>query len=87
MVSDEADPKNNTNPLKTLDPVPIQKWAEEGYAVAQLMAPSGDASSWNVREDFQQAVAALKSHESCSEKSKFAAVGMFKPLLRLVSTS
>lgn len=78
VVSDEADPKNNTNTHKTLDPVPIQKWAEEGYAVAQLKAPSSGASSWTFREDLHQAVAALKGHESCSEKGKFAVIGLLR---------
>lgn len=77
VVSDEADIKNNTNPTKTLDPVPIQKWAEEGYVVAQLKKPSANASSWKFEEDLKSAIDALKSHETCTEKSKFAAVGAY----------
>lgn len=78
VVSDEADIKNNTNPSKTLDPVPIQKWAEEGYAVAQLKKPGGDASSWKLGEELKSAIDVLKSHDTCTEKSKFAVVGAYR---------
>jgi carboxymethylenebutenolidase len=56
---------------KTLDPPPLQKWAEEGYAVAQILVD--DAVS-NIAEQLGTAVAALEKLPECSG-DKFGMVG------------
>ncbi|KAK4040685.1 hypothetical protein C8A01DRAFT_15497 [Parachaetomium inaequale] len=47
---------------KTLDPPPLQKWAEEGYAVAQILV-SGES---NVADHLRTATAELEKLPECS---------------------
>jgi carboxymethylenebutenolidase len=67
---------------KTLDPPPLQKWAEEGYAVAQILV--GD-SAMNIVGQLGTAIAELEKLPECSG-DKFGLVGMapFKFRLRVV---
>ncbi|KAK4156081.1 hypothetical protein C8A00DRAFT_41354 [Chaetomidium leptoderma] len=48
---------------KTLDPPPLQKWAEEGYAVAQILVDGGAS---NLPEKLATAVAELDRLPQCS---------------------
>ncbi|KAI7505574.1 NTF2-like protein [Hortaea werneckii] len=48
---------------KTLDPPPLQKWAEEGFAVAQIQVADGTGSG--LRDDLQKALDSLASLEHC----------------------
>ncbi|KAK8016754.1 carboxymethylenebutenolidase [Apiospora rasikravindrae] len=53
---------------KTLDPPPLQKWAEEGYAVAQLkLVPNEVVSPGGLLDDeeLHQAIQALEELPSC----------------------
>lgn len=61
---------------KILDPPPAQKWAEEGYAVAQVVVAPGLA---NIPNDITLAIARLKALESCDDKDKFGVIG--KPFI------
>ncbi|KAF5527306.1 hypothetical protein CGCA056_v001383 [Colletotrichum aenigma] len=56
---------------KILDPPPAQKWAEEGYAVAQVVVAPGLA---NIPNDITLAIARLKALESCDDKNKFGVI-------------
>ena len=47
---------------KTLDPPPLQKWAEEGYAVAQVLFPAS-APAAELASQIAQAAEALKRLE------------------------
>lgn len=47
---------------KTLDPPPRQKWAEEGYAVAQIL----DDGKSNIADQFRIALAKLEELPECS---------------------
>lgn len=47
----------------SLDPQPLQKWAEEGYAVVQIKTSADQGSSL---ADFQMALKILDQDESCS---------------------
>lgn len=53
------------NQSATLDPEPLQKWAEEGYAVVQVTVSSNCRT---VKEDLRQAIDALNEHEKCDKK-------------------
>lgn len=57
---------------KTLDPPPLQKWAEEGYAVAQILVGGGAA---DIAEQLGTALAELEKLPECSG-DKFGLVGM-----------
>lgn len=57
---------------KTLDPPPRQKWAEEGYAVAQILIKDGSST---IVDQVGIAIAELKKLPTCSG-DKFGVVGM-----------
>ncbi|KAL1859902.1 acetylcholinesterase activity protein [Paecilomyces lecythidis] len=60
--------KNN----ETLDPEPVQKWAEEGYAVVEVafdIALSGDSTA--VDGVIKNALYGLHSFDKCDDKEKF----------------
>ncbi|OJJ43490.1 hypothetical protein ASPZODRAFT_102831 [Penicilliopsis zonata CBS 506.65] len=61
---------------ETLDPDPLQKWAEESYVVAQIEASEDHAT---IREDIHAAVKALESHEKCSKPGAIGLV-VYGPL-------
>lgn len=58
---------------KTLDPPPIQKWAEEGYAVAQITLTEGDGSKF--KANFEEAVDALSKLKECDSVEKIGLIG------------
>ena len=55
----------------TLDPPPRQKWAEEGYAVAQILVDDGFSK---IGEQLATALDALEKLPQCSG-DKFGVVG------------
>lgn len=57
---------------ETLDPEPVMKWAEEGYAV---VAVSSDVPRNDVRKALSVAVNALTAHKDVDVKDKFAVFG------------
>ncbi|PNP49649.1 hypothetical protein THARTR1_09660 [Trichoderma harzianum] len=66
---------------KPLDPEPLLKWAEEGFAVVAITLPEpemeltgDDASASDVVNLIRDAVDALQKHESVDTKDKFALV-------------
>ena len=59
---------------KTLDPPPRQKWAEEGYAVAQIL----DDGKSNIADLLRIALAKLEELPECLA-DKFGLVGMISP--------
>ncbi|KAJ5980611.1 hypothetical protein N7481_007909 [Penicillium waksmanii] len=59
------------NQRVTLDPEPLQKWAEEGYTVAQVTVSSNCRT---VKADLRQAIDALDEHEKCDKKTYGAIV-------------
>lgn len=68
--------KNNTS----LDPEPLQKWAEESFAVAQVtLDPSGESASTLVHS-FQTAKAGLADLPARTGKDQH---GLISELLRL----
>lgn len=55
-----------------LDPPPIQKWAEEGYAVAQIVVAPG---SNDLANHVASAIESLRGLESCDNKDQFGIIG------------
>lgn len=58
---------------KTLDPPPLQKWAEEGWAVAEIKV-FNDHSSFQDR--LNGALAALQKLDACDSVEKTGLIGM-----------
>jgi len=54
---------------KTLDPPPLKKWAEEGYAVAQLRFSADDKLS-SIQRSIKTAVEDLRMLSSCEWTGK-----------------
>ncbi|KAH7025543.1 carboxymethylenebutenolidase [Macrophomina phaseolina] len=60
---------------KTLDPPPLLKWAEEGFAVAQITLANAFG------QDLQRAIEALDSSNECSPKGKYGLI-TYAPILQ-----
>ncbi|KAF9076575.1 hypothetical protein BDP27DRAFT_1313561 [Rhodocollybia butyracea] len=58
----------NTDLEKTLDPEPIQKWAEEGFAVVGVTSGGG----WSIEEALTKGIEALLALKELDTKDKFA---------------
>lgn len=54
---------------KTLDPPPLQKWAEEGWAVAQLTISEGSSGD-GLRIQLKEALKALSDLKDCDSIEK-----------------
>lgn len=61
---------------KTLDPPPVQKWAEESYSVAQILV-DGSGAGPDVDNLLSVAIEELKKLPECSPTDKVGIVGMF----------
>ncbi|KAJ5438130.1 uncharacterized protein N7458_009128 [Penicillium daleae] len=59
------------NERATLDPEPLQKWAEESYTVAQVTVSSDHRT---VKEELRQAIDALGEHENCDKKTGYGVI-------------
>lgn len=66
LVSDDLDLSSHS---KTLDPPPLKKWAEEGYAVAQLCCHADDEPSL-IQRNLKIAVGDLRKLSSCEWSGK-----------------
>ncbi|THV05373.1 NTF2-like protein [Dendrothele bispora CBS 962.96] len=56
---------------KSLDPEPVQKWAEEGFAVLGV-TDIGSGSGWSVQDAFTKGIDALLNLKELDTKDKFA---------------
>lgn len=59
----------------TLDPPPLQKWAEEGYAVVQVELPIPEGQG-SLKEALQKGIDAFSSLEECDVKDRFGLIGI-----------
>jgi carboxymethylenebutenolidase len=57
---------------KTLDPPPLQKWAEEGYAVAQIISNS------DIKSSISKAIKELSDLQECEPISKIGLICRLK---------
>lgn len=62
---------------KSLDPPPLQKWAEEGYAVVRLGLPLQQHNDNSVRDALARGIESLKSLEECDVKDKVGLISEF----------
>lgn len=68
----ESQPNNHT-----LDPEPLQKWAEESFAVSQItFDPETSASPTAVFDLLRDATQALASLAECDKKASFGLLGL-----------
>ena len=56
----------------TLDPPPLQKWAEEGYAVAQITLAEGQSDKFG--SNFEEAIDALSKLKECDSAEKIGLI-------------
>ncbi|KGO48626.1 hypothetical protein PEX1_103640 [Penicillium expansum] len=68
---------NEVNTVPTLDPEPIQKWAEEGYVTLEIEVSEGHPLA---KETLIEALDALNQHEKCTTKSSYGLI-VYSPLL------
>lgn len=73
LIIRSAAKPDQLNTKETLDPEPLQKWAEESYVIAQLEVSEGHTT---INEDLRQALDALANHEKCSNKSSYGLIGI-----------
>ncbi|KAI0904363.1 hypothetical protein F4823DRAFT_615227 [Ustulina deusta] len=73
----ESDSRN----IKTLDPLPQKKWAEEGYAVVQLNPRGGEQGEgeWDIATALGQAIGALETLEACNVGDRFGLIVYGEP--------
>ncbi|KAI0424345.1 hypothetical protein F5Y09DRAFT_324606 [Xylaria sp. FL1042] len=66
--------------IKTLDPLPQKKWAEEGYSVVQI-DPSGNQGEggWDIATALSQAIEALEKLEACNVDDRFGLIVYGEP--------
>lgn len=73
-AASHAEPQANNH---TLDPEPLQKWAEESFAVAQITFDSeSSASATSVFDLLREASQALASLTECDKKDSFGLLGL-----------
>ncbi|KAG6852446.1 hypothetical protein C0991_011893 [Blastosporella zonata] len=58
---------------KPLDPEPVQKWAEEGFAVAAI-TPNASDSGWSFEQSFKRSTEALMGLKELDTHDKYAVV-------------
>lgn len=63
---------------KPIDPEPVQKWAEEGFAVvgATIGGELDGGEAWSVKDVLEKGVDALLVRQELDTKDKFAVLGM-----------
>lgn len=57
----------------TLDPPPMQKWAEEGFTVLQIQLED-NCDSLKFEEILEKALKSLRGHEKCQPKDKIGLI-------------
>ncbi|KAL1741765.1 hypothetical protein HDZ31DRAFT_44713 [Schizophyllum fasciatum] len=60
---------------KSLDPEPVQKWAEEGFAVAAAVDAGAPDAAWDVRAALAGGLQALRALPELDTRDKFAVMG------------
>jgi carboxymethylenebutenolidase len=60
---------------KSLDPAPLTKWAEEGYAVGQILIP-GPPTQEGGEFPLEVAIRKLRELEECDDEGGFGLVRM-----------
>lgn len=63
-----------------LDPLPLQKWAEEGYAVVEIRVRSTEL---DFSRDLKLAIEALEKLNGCDDTEKIGIISVFYKLYAL----
>jgi len=74
VVPKDYQGRNSADVNKTLDPEPLQKWAEEGYAVVEARVDVDGAL-----DNYEQAIKALLDLPQCTSKEKIGII-VYAPL-------
>ncbi|KAL2062110.1 hypothetical protein VTL71DRAFT_6376 [Oculimacula yallundae] len=72
IVPEDYQGRNSEDLNKTLDPEPLQKWAEEGFAVVELRVDPRSATS--VEDPWETAISALLDSEQCNDSTRFGCI-------------
>lgn len=72
-VSSAGESEKDASVKTTLDPEPLQKWAEEGFAVVQIRSNTGEL----LRKGLDLAFKALRELPQCTPDQKVGLIGMF----------
>tara|TARA_R110002060_G_scaffold13543_1_gene19162 strand:- start:543 stop:917 length:375 start_codon:yes stop_codon:yes gene_type:complete len=75
VVPKDYQGRNSADVNKTLDPEPLQKWAEEGYAVVEARVDVDGAL-----DNYEQAIKALLDLPQCTSKEKIGIIGIIYPI-------
>ncbi|KAI1361149.1 hypothetical protein F5Y08DRAFT_315576 [Xylaria arbuscula] len=76
--SSSSGESDSSRKAKTLDPLPLKKWAEEGYAVVQLVPGHGE-QGWDIATALRRAIEALEKLETCNVKDRFGLIVYGEP--------
>lgn len=76
ILFEPPSPPSGTKKANTLDPLPYFKWAEEGFAIAQI-GNDLEINAENIRKAMEVAIELLDKEEKCSVKDKYAIFGRF----------
>ena len=74
--------KEQTFSRKTLDHEPLQKWAEEGFVVAQVTISDYETDIVQKHAEglFLKAFEALKAHQNCTDPGKMGLISKYSRL-------
>lgn len=80
----DAPPIGDVTPTtEQIDPEPIQKWAEEGFAVMAVYPSVDDAGEWTLLQAFENGLGQLKAwgdvNDAEAVKDKVAVIGEKQP--------
>lgn len=78
ITSDKYDDRKEQPIRKTLDPEPLQKWAEEGFVVVEVKVSGGQT---DLIATLTTAIQTLKLSPGCTNPDKLGVIGMFRILV------
>lgn len=78
-VERKGNENGQSHDQKTLDPEPMKKWAEEGYAVAQVTVSDDRTPKEKFGEWFGTAMKELENLKECEGVEKVGLVGEYLP--------
>ncbi|KAI0968461.1 hypothetical protein F4678DRAFT_464528 [Xylaria arbuscula] len=76
-VPQESSNEPDNRKIKTLDPSPQKKWAEEGYAVVKISFNRNEGE--DIATALEQAIEALEKLETCNVKDRFGLIVYGEP--------
>lgn len=71
----DGTPEAQQHEKKPLDPPPAYKWAEEGYAVLEMVVERNAGGAWDLERTLSEGVQKLQGLEEC-EGEQIGVIGM-----------